>query len=192
MTHARTESPDTSVSNETTAEPLRAEPRGDGQGTAEAVTPVSESAIVADLREKLARVQADYANLSKRLIKDQERFETRLLSNVARQVLPVLDSLERAQAAPGATPEEFKKGLDGIQGQLLKILDEQGVKAIEAEGQPFDPAKHEAMTQVQNPSVPDQTVIHVLERGYALRSGEMVRTAKVVVARGGPERAVED
>lgn len=192
MTHARTESPETPVSNETTAEPPRAEPKGDSQNTAEAVAPVSESAIVADLREKLARVQADYANLSKRLIKDQERFETRLLSNVARQILPVLDSLERAQAAPGATPEEFKKGLDGIQGQLFKILDEQGVKAIEAAGQAFDPSKHEAMTQVQNPSVPDQTVIHVLERGYALRSGEMVRTAKVVVARGGPERAIED
>ncbi len=152
---------------------------------APAAESVPTDPTAADLKAKLERAQADYQNLRRRMLKDQERWESRAVCEFARRLLPVLDSFERALEHPGNTPEEFAKGLTLIQDQLRKAIEEQGIKPMDAEGKPFDPNRHEALSVFQNPSVPDQTVVQVCERGYAYRK-EVVRTAKVIVSRGGP------
>lgn len=154
--------------------------------------PESEPGL-ADLKAKLERAQADYQNLRRRMLKDQEKWETRAVCEFARKLLPVLDSFERAREHPGSTPEEFLKGLRLIQDQLRKALREQGIKKMDAEGGAFDPNMHEALSVFNNPEVPDQTVVQVLENGYRYRK-DVIRTAKVIVSRGGgprPEEAEE-
>ncbi len=148
---------------------------------------------LADLKAKLERAQADYQNLRRRMLKDQEKWETRAVCEFARKLLPVIDSFERAREHPGSTPQEFLKGLSLIQDQLRKALGEQGIKKMDVDGKAFDPNMHEALSVLNNPEVPDQTVVQVLENGYRYRK-DVIRTAKVIVSRGGgprPEEAEE-
>jgi len=145
-------------------------------------------AEVADLKDRLARRQAEFENYRKRV--ERERAETydRVVADVALKLLPVVDNLRRAldtEASVEATESDefrhFLSGVDLIDKQLNGVLDALGVKAISAVGEHFNPHVHEAvLTETTEEHEPD-TVIQEIVRGYKL--GErLIRPALVKVA----------
>ncbi len=156
----------------------------DANGTVLGETGVADLAAVAAERdqylEQLQRSRADLANFRRRT--EQERGQIRELANQAllAQLLPVLDDLQRALAAVPAEQREtlLVQGLQLIERKFWAILERAGITAIEAEGQPFDPALHEAVESV--PGTAGDTVVGVYQTGYKLGNG-LLRPAMVKV-----------
>jgi molecular chaperone GrpE len=142
----------------------------------------------AELQDRLMRRQAEFDNYRKRV--DRERGETfnRMLGDVARKLLPVLDNLRRALDAEASMKanesEEFRHFLDGVEliyKQLNDVLEGLGVEPVPAVGQPFDPHVHEAVVTEQTEEFEPDTVIQELVRGYRL-GDKLLRPAVVKVA----------
>ena len=106
--------------------------------------------------------------------------------NLVKDLLPTVDNLERAIAHAGSSDggdlQGLLQGIELVRRELLAILGKHGVERIDAESKTFDPALHEAMGQVEDDSVPANTVLQVLETGYKLRN-RMLRAARVMVSR---------
>ncbi len=141
-------------------------------------------------REQLLRTAADFENFRKRTRKDLEDAERRGKEEVIREVLPVLDNLERALGAAAALPPEAGlaeiKGIaDGIK-MVLKLFEDQagrlGLTKVKTVGERFDPAVHDAIQQVETDEHPAGNVIQEIVAGYRLGE-KLVRPAMVVVAR---------
>lgn len=145
---------------------------------------------IADLRDRSMRTLADFDNYRKRA--DRERTEVRryALMEPLRDLLEVVDNLERAVAA-GGSADDLKLGIDMTLRQLGDVLRRHGVSAIEAAGKPFDPAVHEAVSRQEAEGVDEPTVADELQKGYLLHE-RLVRPARVVVAvpaaGGDPDR----
>lgn len=137
-------------------------------------------AEVADLRDRSARTLADFDNFRKR--SEKERDEDRRFANadVFRQLLPVIDNLERALSAEGSE-QDLKVGVDLILRQIKDLLVSSGVERVAAMGSLFDPQFHEAVSREEDPSVKDPTVIHELQSGFTMH-GRLLRPAVVMVA----------
>ncbi len=167
------------------------EPAG-GPATAELIATRSELKRVqaenADLKDRLARRQADFENYRKRV--DRERGETynRVVADIATKLLPVVDNLKRALEAESSVEssesDEFRhflSGVDLIYKQLNGVLEALGVKPIVAVGEPFNPHVHEAViTEATDEYEPD-TVIQEIVAGYRL-GDKLIRPALVKVA----------
>jgi len=134
--------------------------------------------------DTLRRVQAEFENYRKRVIKEQTALVDRATEGLVEQLLPVLDSLELALKnldAPDAEgSESVHKGVELVYGQLLGALEKAGLSRIEAEGKPFDPNVHEAVMQEDGEGEP--VVTDVLRTGYTL-NGRVLRPAMVKVTR---------
>ncbi len=133
-----------------------------------------------ELLDNLQRLAAEFENYRKRTERDQRDNVQRASQRVIESLLPTLDSLNAALAIEGSTEAELKM-LDGMRGTktlMLEALRAEGFEPIEAVGQPFDPALHEAVS-VQ-PGDGDQVVIEELRKGYVMR-GRVVRPTLVVV-----------
>jgi molecular chaperone GrpE len=134
--------------------------------------------------DTLRRVQAEFENYRKRVIKEQTALVDRATSGLVEQLLPVLDSFELAlnnlDAAGGDDIESVRKGLELVYAELLGVLEKAGLSRIEAEGKPFDPNVHEAVMQEDGDGEP--VVTDVLRTGYTLK-GRVLRPAMVKVTR---------
>ncbi len=132
--------------------------------------------------ESLQRLQAEFANYRKRVLKDSERLAGRASAEVMEELLPVMDNFERAMKAASEHDEKLlSSGVELVYNQLRDILVKRGLCEIEAEGQPFDPTHHEAVLCRPSQEHDEGTVTEVLEKGYKV--GErVVRPAKVVVS----------
>ncbi|MDQ3832698.1 MAG: nucleotide exchange factor GrpE, partial [Actinomycetota bacterium] len=97
---------------------------------------------------------------------------------LVKELLPILDSLERALQADG----DVKEGVEATRDQLVAVLAQEGLSPISSEGQSFDPTVHEALMTKPSDEHEEDTVIQTLERGYTL-NGNTIRPAKVVVSR---------
>ena len=150
----------------------------------------------ADLKDRALRAAAEMENLRRRTEREIRDARTYAVTNFAREMLAVMDNLGRAIAAVPA--EERAAGANGLshliegveltERGLLSTLERFGVKKLSPEGQRFDPNFHQAMFEVPNPDVPNNTVVQVVQDGYAI--GERVlRPAMVGVAKGGPKQA---
>ena len=150
------------------------------EGTEEKPSTVPEEA-----GDRLVRLQADFENFRRRTLKDREEAHNFGHQNLVKELLPTVDNLERAiehaQQSGDADSEGLLQGVELVRRELLGVLAKYGVIEIEAEGKPFDPAVHEAMTQVPDASVPENTVVRVFQKGYALRN-RLLRPAQVVVS----------
>ncbi len=138
----------------------------------------SESAMYLD---RLARVQAEFDNFRKRNQREQAEFREYALSDTLKQLLPILDSLDRATQVEDVSDEDLRSGVEMIDRQFLDVLTRLGVGPIAAAGQPFDPNLHQAIQMVETTEVPDHHVIDELQRGYRLRD-RILRAAMVRVA----------
>jgi molecular chaperone GrpE len=134
--------------------------------------------------DTLRRVQAEFENYRKRVIKEQTALVDRATSGLVEQLLPVLDSFELAlknlDSAGSDDIESVRKGVELVYAELLGVLEKAGVSRIEAEGKPFDPNVHEAVMQEDGDGEP--VVTDVLRTGYTLK-GRVLRPAMVKVTR---------
>jgi molecular chaperone GrpE len=131
--------------------------------------------------ERLARMQAEFENFRKRSMREQQDFREYALADALKQLLPILDSLDRALKTEGTSVEDFRSGIELIDRQFHDVLTRLGVEPIPAEGQPFDPSIHQAIQMVETADVPDHHVMDELQRGYRLRE-RVLRPAMVRVA----------
>jgi len=150
---------------------------------AEAAEVVSDD--LRKLNDRYLRTLADFENYRKRAEREKEEFRKYALTNLLRDLLPVLDNFDRAldHAEEG---DEFHKGVLLIYKQLYDVLRKAGLKPIEETGVRFNPNLHEGVIREENPSVPSQTVTAVLQKGYFLHD-RLLRPAMVKVAVGGPD-----
>ncbi len=134
------------------------------------------------LREALLRKVADFENLKKRAERDRNDYVKFALSETMRDLLGVIDNLERALShASSAGSEDFRAGVDMIARQLSEVVRKYGVTEIPALGTPFDPQFHEAVMRGDSADVPPGTVIEVFQKGYVLND-RLLRPAMVKVS----------
>lgn len=145
----------------------------------------------AAMRDRAQRTQAEFENYRKRMERERADFIRHAGFEVVKEILPVLDNLERALHASESSPEEqFRAGIEIIHRQFKEILDRMGLTEVESEGKPFDPHLHEAVSRVETSEHPEGTVVEVFQKGYSFKD-RLVRPAMVAVAQspagGGPE-----
>ena len=138
------------------------------------------------LKDRYMRTLADFENYRKRADREKTEFFKYALGEVLKDLIPVLDNFDRALEHAGEG-DDFHKGVALIYKQMWDVLQRHGVRPIEQAGVPFDPKIHEAVIREENPSVPSQTVVAVLQKGYFLHD-RLLRPAMVKVAVGGPEQ----
>ncbi len=133
-----------------------------------------------EMRENYLRQVAEFDNYRKRTAKEKEETYHYALAKCITEFLPVMDNFERALNCETAD-ENYKKGVEMIYHQLCDMLKKMGVTEIAAEGEPFDPNLHNAVSQKEDPDFGENTVCQVFQKGYAI--GErIIRHAMVVVA----------
>lgn len=153
----------------------------------------------AELKDRALRVMAEMENLRRRTEKELKDTRLYAVSAFARDMLTVSDNLRRAMeflpdeerenAAAGIT--SLIEGVEMTERELLNQLEKNGVKKLDPEGQKFDPHFHQAMFEVPNTEVPNNTVVQVVQAGYQI--GERVlRPAMVGVSKGGPKEMPVD
>jgi molecular chaperone GrpE len=141
-----------------------------------------------ELRKTMIHRQADFENFRKRVERERHEESRRATGQSIQQLLPVLDTFERALAAhDDPAHAEYRKGVELIYKQLWETLAKQGLERIEAQGKSFDPHIHQAIERVETDQHEDGTVIDVLEPGYMFH-GRVLRPATVRVA-AAPEAA---
>ncbi len=138
-------------------------------------------AQVAEHREGWQRAQAEFINYKNRVQRDQETMKVLMKGDIIKKFLPVLDDLDRALQNRPADSGAWGSGIELIQKKLQTILESEGVKRIEAEGQPFDPNFHEAISNEPAEDVESGHVIAVVQNGYIL-GDRVIRPAMVRVA----------
>jgi molecular chaperone GrpE len=136
-----------------------------------------------ELIDTLQRVKADFDNYRKRAARDQEALVARAGERIVKELLPVLDDLERAlEAAEQHEEAKLEEGVKLVHRQLEQLLEREGLAPVETDGK-FDPHVHEAL--LTQPSAAEEgSVIEVLQKGYRL-GDRVLRPARVVVA--GPK-----
>lgn len=132
----------------------------------------------------LQRLQAEFDNYRKRTQREKEDYVKYASERVVEALLPVLDNFERAMQASKVNPDfnSFAQGVEMIFKQMHNSLAKEGLVAIEAVGQPFDPNIHEAVLQVDSEEYPENTVVEELQKGYCLKE-KVIRPSMVKVSR---------
>jgi molecular chaperone GrpE len=136
--------------------------------------------------------QAEFENFRKRQTAQAADQATRAGQRIVEELLPVLDNLDRAidHTVRGGDLEHLVKGVESVHTQIMGVFKKEGVEEIDPFGSAFDPTVHQAVNQVEDPGVPEHTVVEVFQKGY-LMGGRVVRPAMVVVSTGGPARKAE-
>ena len=135
-----------------------------------------------ELLNTLQRLQAEFDNYRKRAARDQQSLVTRAHERLVKELLPVLDDLERALEAAEAHEEaKLEEGVALVTRSLADVLRKEGLEELPTDGK-FDPHVHEAL--LSQPSEPEEgSVIEVLQKGYRL-GDRVIRPARVVISRG--------
>jgi len=163
--------------------------REDDDGAAEDAAAAVESDLAqlqverTELVDTLRRVQADFENYRKRVLREQTALVDRATDRLVEELLPVLDSFEGALGSIAAdTPEteKLRGGVSGIHAQLMSVLEKAGLERIAADGSLFDPNEHEAVLQDDGDG--DPRVAQTMRTGYRL-NGKVIRPSMVRVSR---------
>ena len=134
-----------------------------------------------DLIQTLQRVQAEFENYRKRAARDQDALVARAGERIVKELLPVLDDLERALEAAHAHEEaKLEEGVKLVHRQLEQLLEREGLAPVETDGK-FDPHVHEALLTQPTEDKEQGDVVDVLQKGYKL-GDRVVRPARVIVA----------
>jgi molecular chaperone GrpE len=170
------------------APPSSQAPQVEEAAPVEPVDPLEAAkAEVTKLRDQLLRTAADFDNFRKRSRRELADMEKRAREDLIKELLPVFDNLERA-TAHAETATDVKALADGIglvMRQFIDTLSKIGIERIKAQGEPFDPAFHEAVQQFETTEHPPGIVMHEVQAGYKL-GDKLVRPAVVVVAKAPP------
>ncbi len=174
------------------AEPQGAEVETGGPDLAELVASRAElkrlEGALAEARDTAARRQADFENYRKRIERERGETHRRIVADVARKLLPVMDNLTRALEAErtveAAESKEFRHFLHGVEliaKQLNDVFESLGIQPIDAVGQPFDPHLHEAVVTEPSDEYEPDTVTEEIARGYRI-GDRLLRPSMVKVA----------
>ncbi|GHA24819.1 nucleotide exchange factor GrpE [Oceanisphaera arctica] len=172
----------------------------DTEAGADAEPTQPDAAYVAGLEQQLAdatasaqaekdnalRALAEMENLRRRAAQDVEKAQKFALEKFAGELLPVIDSLERALEHTDKESDGFQAVYEGVEltlKSLLGTVEKFGVLPIDPQGAPFDPNKHQAMSMVESAEVAPNSVLAVMMKGYEL-NGRVLRPAMVMVAKG--------
>lgn len=136
-----------------------------------------ERDLLADMRNDLARAQAELVNFRMRVERDRAANRDAVIAEVIRSVLPALDDLDRAEAHGDLAGSPLELVAQKLHGAFTKY----GLKSVGEKGEVFDPHLHEALVQLPTPDVTVNTVADVIEPGYAL-GDKLLRAAKVAVS----------
>ena len=143
-------------------------------------------AKVTEQNDSVLRAQAEVQNIRRRSERDVENAHKFALDKFSSDLLPVIDSLERAlEAAEGVEGEAVKAMRDGVELTLKMFVDtlgKHGIEQLNPVGEPFNPEFHQAMSMVPNPEMDPNSVMAVMQKGYVLK-GRLVRPAMVVVSK---------
>ncbi|WP_148252525.1 nucleotide exchange factor GrpE [Aidingimonas lacisalsi] len=174
---ADTVSEDATSEAEASAEPATEE---DPDVLAAKVEELEQS--LAEAKDQAMRAAAEAQNVRRRAEQETEKARKFALEKFVKELLPVVDSLEKAlESMEDGASEAHREGVSMTLKLQLDVLAKFGVEEVEPEGQPFDPQYHEAMTMVPNPELEPNTVMEVIQKGYLL-NGRLVRPAMVVVS----------
>ncbi|PFG11140.1 nucleotide exchange factor GrpE [Marinobacter sp. LV10MA510-1] len=168
------------------------------EGNAEAAEAAPESSPSADLealqakvqefQEQVLRSQAEMQNVRRRAENDVEKAHKFAVEKFVRELLPVVDSLEKAvestegHESSGDLVASIRQGVELTLGMFLSGLKKFNVERLDPVGEPFDPQYHEAMSMVPAPNTEPNSVVAVMQKGYVL-NGRVVRPAMVMVAK---------
>jgi molecular chaperone GrpE len=153
----------------------------------------------AELKDRALRATAEAENVRKRAEREIADTRSYAIAGFARDMLAATDSLSRALLTVPAEIRETAEGtlkslIEGIElteREMQRLLGKHGIRPIEAEGQKFDPHKHQAMFEVPDPSKPEGTVVQVVQAGYAI-GDRVLRPAMVGVSKGGGKGAASE
>ena len=139
-------------------------------------------------QEQYLRTLADMENLRKRTQREKEELAKFANENILREILPVIDNLERAveHAEQADNTEGLLEGVQMTLTQFSQVLERFGVKPVESLGQPFDPNLHQAMGQMESQEYPANSVAQQMQKGYQLNE-RLLRPAMVMVAKAPEE-----
>jgi len=181
-----------SATGETTSAAAPTEPAPDLPPPTPEERVVQLEAEKAELRDRMLRIAADFDNWKKRSRKELSDTEARSKEGVLRDLLEVIDNLERATASwsdkKDIDPNTIRDGVDLVLRQFRSKLERYQVKIVDTKGAPFDPRFHEAISQVPSPDAKPGTVVHELQKGYMI-GDRLLRPAMVVVAVAAPSPA---
>ncbi len=138
--------------------------------------------LIDEKENKLLRVQADFENYKRRSRLEMEAAQKYRSQNVVTEILPALDNFERALQveAESEQTKSLLQGMEMVRRQLMDALEKEGVEAIEAVGQEFDPNLHQAVMQVEDENFGSNIVIEELQKGYKLKD-RVIRPSMVKV-----------
>ncbi|MCS6762054.1 MAG: nucleotide exchange factor GrpE [Candidatus Devosia symbiotica] len=153
----------------------------------------------AELKDRVLRTVAEMENLRKRTEREVSDTRTYAIADFARDMLSATDALSRAlimlpaevRDSGDATTKTLIEGIELAEREMQRLLAKHGVKPIEAQGEKFDPHKHQAMFEVPDPSQREGTVVQVVQAGFAI-GNRILRPAIVGVAKGGLSHAPAD
>jgi molecular chaperone GrpE len=141
----------------------------------------SESAY----KDKFLRAMADLDNVRKRAAREIDLARRRERENVLREFLGVIDNLERAIDHAGDESPQLLEGVQAIRTQMLESLKKFGAQPFDAQGEKFDPVRHDAVAGAALADKPEGTIADVVEIGYEMDDGTVLRPAKVIVVTHG-------
>lgn len=167
------------------AEQAAAEEETQPESDALAAQLAAANAEIESLKDQMLRVQADAQNIRRRAEQDVEKAHKFGVEKFANEMLPIVDSLERALEAFGEDEahKAMREGVEMTMNMFLGGLGKFQMEQVNPAGEAFDPALHQAMSMVDAPDAKPNTVIAVMQKGYTLH-GRLVRPAMVVVAKG--------
>lgn len=138
-----------------------------------------------DMFDRLARVQADYENFRKRVTREKQDAIKFANEGVFKEMLPILDNLQRALQAAGGEQNTILEGVKLVAKQFEDTLTKLGVQGFTSAGEPFDPSRHEAVGSRPDDKTPAQHVCEEYQRGYMLHD-RLLRPALVIISSGPP------
>src|ERR671931_639042 len=163
------------------------EPAGEESSENEAASPEDEQdPLAVALRERdeyldlARRAQADFENYRKRAAKEAAAAGERAKGGLVRELLPVVDNLERALESAGESEQHLAEGVRLVHGELVAVLQRNGVEQFDPKGEAFDPEVHEALSTRTEEGAGPGVILDVVEKGYKL-NGSILRPARVVV-----------
>ena len=127
------------------------------------------------------RAQADFENYRKRAAREAAAAGERAKSGLVRELLPVVDNLERALASAEESEQHLAEGVRLVHSELIAVLERNGVEQFDPSGDRFDPTEHEALSMRRQDGSESGVVLDVVEKGYRA-NGTVLRPARVVVS----------
>ena len=137
------------------------------------------------------RSEAEMQNLQRRTARDIENAHKFGVEKFVLNMLPVVDSLEKAIEAIGENQDPIAEGVKLCSKLMIDTLSKEGVEIIDPSGEPFDPNEHQAMSMVENPDMEPNSVLAVVQKGCKL-NGRLVRPAMVMVTKSATDQLVEN